>query len=76
MKVYTTLLLLTAAMTLTTATPNAEEECGALGVMQVDPKDVPEGVTLADVRKCADHPEGRDISALEEGDGAPWGEEE
>lgn len=72
MKVYTTLLLLAAAMALASSAPDAAEECGDLGVMHVDPKNLPEGVTLADVRKCADHPLGRDMSELENGDGAPW----
>lgn len=44
------------------ATPDevaaAEAECGSLGVMRIDPADLPEGVTMADVRMCADHPLG------------------
>ncbi|KAF8592717.1 hypothetical protein K439DRAFT_31845 [Ramaria rubella] len=34
---------------------SAAEECGALGVMEV-PDVLPDGVTVADVRKCAGHP--------------------
>jgi hypothetical protein len=34
-------------------------ECGALGVMTFDPADLPEGVLPSDVRKCRDHPLGR-----------------
>lgn len=36
----------------------AEAECGSLGVMRVDPAELPQGVTMADVRMCADHPLG------------------
>ncbi|RAH66098.1 uncharacterized protein BO66DRAFT_332325 [Aspergillus aculeatinus CBS 121060] len=36
----------------------AEAECGSLGVMRIDPAELPEGVTMADVRMCADHPLG------------------
>ena len=32
--------------------------CGRLGVMQIDPADLPEGVKPEDVRMCADHPLG------------------
>ncbi|KAL3455394.1 hypothetical protein BJX64DRAFT_295089 [Aspergillus heterothallicus] len=45
------------------ATPDevaaAEAECGSLGVMRIDPAELPEGVLLSDVRMCADHPLGR-----------------
>ncbi|EPS45141.1 hypothetical protein H072_924 [Dactylellina haptotyla CBS 200.50] len=34
-------------------------ECGTLGVFSVSAEDLPEGVQLTDVRKCADHPLGR-----------------
>ncbi|KAJ8095425.1 hypothetical protein PM082_023195 [Marasmius tenuissimus] len=34
------------------------EECGSLGVLNVDLKKLPEGMTPSDVRKCADHPLG------------------
>jgi hypothetical protein len=44
------------------ATPDevaaAEAECGSLGVMRIDPADLPEGITMDDVRMCADHPLG------------------
>ena len=33
-----------------------KEECGDLGVMDFDVKDLPEGVKPEDVRKCRDHP--------------------
>ncbi|OJJ75293.1 hypothetical protein ASPBRDRAFT_205280 [Aspergillus brasiliensis CBS 101740] len=47
-----TYLLLSIYSTTALATdPNAEAECGSLGVMKLDPADLPEGVTLADVRK-------------------------
>lgn len=36
----------------------AEAECGSLGVMRINPAELPEGVTMADVRMCADHPLG------------------
>ncbi|KAL2837043.1 hypothetical protein BJY01DRAFT_251651 [Aspergillus pseudoustus] len=41
------------------AGPNAEAECGSLGVMYYDPAELPEGVFPEDVRKCRDHPLGR-----------------
>ncbi|KAJ8095578.1 hypothetical protein PM082_023108 [Marasmius tenuissimus] len=34
------------------------EECGSLGVLNVDLNNLPEGMTANDVRKCADHPLG------------------
>ncbi|GKZ24768.1 hypothetical protein AbraIFM66951_002012 [Aspergillus brasiliensis] len=57
MKLLTCLILGIYATALATD-PNAEAECGSLGVMKLDPADLPEGVTPADVRKCADHPLG------------------
>ncbi|RAL15125.1 uncharacterized protein BO97DRAFT_403750 [Aspergillus homomorphus CBS 101889] len=36
----------------------AKAECGSLGVMMIDPAELPEGVTMSDVRMCADHPLG------------------
>jgi hypothetical protein len=74
MKIHATLLLLATAMAV--ATPprniNVAEECGDLGVMEVDPKDLPEGVTMADVRLCREHPVGKTESPDEEGSLAPW----
>ncbi|EFY84846.1 hypothetical protein MAC_09098 [Metarhizium acridum CQMa 102] len=35
-----------------------EAECGSLGVMKVDPAELPEGVNASQVRKCLGHPEG------------------
>ncbi|KAE8154232.1 hypothetical protein BDV25DRAFT_148129 [Aspergillus avenaceus] len=44
------------------ATPDevaaAEAECGSLGVMRIDPAELPEGISMSDVRMCADHPLG------------------
>ncbi|KAJ8095358.1 hypothetical protein PM082_023128 [Marasmius tenuissimus] len=37
---------------------DATEECGSLGVLNVDLNNLPEGMTANDVRKCADHPLG------------------
>ena len=51
-----------ATMALSAATSNAAAECGALGVMNYDAKDLPEDVAPEDVRLCADHPLGRDLS--------------
>ncbi|KAJ8095426.1 hypothetical protein PM082_023196 [Marasmius tenuissimus] len=34
------------------------QECGSLGVLNVDLNNLPEGMTPSDVRKCADHPIG------------------
>ncbi|PLB47060.1 hypothetical protein P170DRAFT_412582 [Aspergillus steynii IBT 23096] len=48
------------------ATPDevaaAEAQCGSLGVMRIDPAELPEGVRMTDVRMCADHPLGPDAS--------------
>ena len=38
---------------------DAATECGDLGVMTVDPNTLPEGMKTIDVRKCADHPIGK-----------------
>lgn len=53
-----TLLFATYATVAVTAasSPDAEAICGRLGVMKVDPEDLPEGVLPSDVRMCADHP--------------------
>ncbi|KAK1218649.1 hypothetical protein PQX77_018657 [Marasmius sp. AFHP31] len=40
------------------ASADATEECGSLGVLNVDLSNLPEGMTPSDVRKCADHPLG------------------
>ncbi|KAK1234588.1 hypothetical protein PQX77_002206 [Marasmius sp. AFHP31] len=40
------------------ASADATEECGSLGVLDVDLSNLPEGMTPSDVRKCADHPFG------------------
>ncbi|KAB8236595.1 uncharacterized protein BDW43DRAFT_267244 [Aspergillus alliaceus] len=44
------------------ATPDevaaAEAECGSLGVMRIDPAELPEGVKMSQARMCADHPLG------------------
>lgn len=72
MKIHATLLLLATAMAVATPSRNAAEECGDLGVMEVDPKDLPEGVTMADVRLCREHPVGKVESPDEEGSLAPW----
>lgn len=55
------MVALSAALTLTqrAAEENLVAECGDLGVMTVDPADLPVGVAPSDVRKCLDHPLGR-----------------
>jgi hypothetical protein len=69
MKLLTYLSLLLGISATTTlaalrpdATPDevaaAEAECGSLGVMRIDPAELPEGVMVSDVRMCADHPLG------------------
>ncbi|GKZ69492.1 hypothetical protein AnigIFM50267_004701 [Aspergillus niger] len=58
MRLLTYVLLTIYATTAVSTDISAEEECGSLGVMKIDPADLPEGVTPADVRKCADHPLG------------------
>ncbi|KAF9894283.1 hypothetical protein FE257_007786 [Aspergillus nanangensis] len=42
------------------AGPNAEAECGPLGVMYYDPDELPKGFDPSGVRKCAEHPLGHD----------------
>ncbi|GCB26984.1 hypothetical protein AAWM_09869 [Aspergillus awamori] len=61
MRLLTYLLLTIYATTAVSTDISAEEECGSLGVMKIDPADLPEGVTPADVRKCADHRLGMSI---------------
>jgi hypothetical protein len=60
------MVMLALSSALTVPAPRAAEgegdpaaECGALGVMTFDPADLPEGVLPSDVRKCRDHPLGR-----------------
>ncbi|KAL3488416.1 hypothetical protein BJX62DRAFT_240110 [Aspergillus germanicus] len=60
------MLMLALSSALIVPAPRAAEgegnpvaECGALGVMTFDPADLPEGVLPSDVRKCRDHPLGR-----------------
>lgn len=71
MKTFTTsfLVLSSAFMAAVTASPavmfsNANvdpAECADQGgVLQISAADLPEGTLLSDVRKCADHPLGRD----------------
>ncbi|RMJ21856.1 hypothetical protein PHISP_07278 [Aspergillus sp. HF37] len=57
-------------MAVATPSRNAAEECGDLGVMEVDPKDLPEGVTMADVRLCRERPVGNPWP--DGGSLAPW----
>ncbi|KAF4152774.1 hypothetical protein CNMCM6069_001599 [Aspergillus lentulus] len=44
------------------ATPDevaaAKAECGSMGVMIINPAELPEGITMSDVRMCTDHPLG------------------
>ncbi|POR32174.1 Uncharacterized protein TPAR_07615 [Tolypocladium paradoxum] len=63
MKGYTNILVVAyAALALGAAMPDNAAECGQLGAMSLalDAGKLPEGATLGDVRKCADHPLGRD----------------
>lgn len=39
---------------------NPVKICGRLGVMKVNPDNLPEGVRMEDVRMCAGHPNGYD----------------
>ncbi|PYI29059.1 hypothetical protein BP00DRAFT_448758 [Aspergillus indologenus CBS 114.80] len=65
MKLLTYLLVGIYTATIAQAAPSqfmemdAETACGRFGVMKVDPADLPAGVTMAEVRKCRDHPMGR-----------------
>ncbi|KAK6811622.1 hypothetical protein RU639_012522 [Aspergillus parasiticus] len=63
--IYLSLLSISATTALAALRPDAtpdevaaEAECGSLGVMRIDPAELPEGVTMTDVRMCADHPLG------------------
>ncbi|KAI9371050.1 hypothetical protein BJX61DRAFT_512793 [Aspergillus egyptiacus] len=55
------MLALSSALTLTprAAEGDAVVECGDLDVMRVNAADLPEGVTPRNVRKCLEHPLGR-----------------
>lgn len=54
--------LVASAAAAPTETPNDETDpvkiCGRLGVMKINPEDLPEGAKMEDVRMCADHPLG------------------
>lgn len=60
MKSWALLLAGVAAVAVATNLPEQEIDpvkiCGRLGVMKVDPADLPEGVEMKDVRMCAEHP--------------------
>ncbi|KAJ4108687.1 hypothetical protein NW768_012164 [Fusarium equiseti] len=47
-----------------------EAVCGDLGVMNVAPSDIPEGVLASEVRLCADHPNGGRDRELDPNKGA------
>ncbi|RFN44640.1 hypothetical protein FIE12Z_11132 [Fusarium flagelliforme] len=47
-----------------------EAVCGDLGVMNVAPSDIPEGVLASEVRLCADHPNGGSDRELDPKKGA------
>lgn len=49
----------TAAVTPASAEARAKAVCGDLGVLEVIPGELPEGVVPSDLRLCADHPLGR-----------------
>ncbi|KAG9497940.1 hypothetical protein J7337_010816 [Fusarium musae] len=62
----------------TSTISGAEAVCGDLGILQVTPGNIPDGVEPSDLRLCADHPLGRNrtldpakgasLAPLEEGD--------
>ncbi|KAJ4323615.1 hypothetical protein N0V84_004223 [Fusarium piperis] len=58
MKLQVLIAAALAAMAMADHHPGAKEKCGRLGVMEWDPKDLPEGVNPAEIRMCADHPLG------------------
>ncbi|KAH7112208.1 hypothetical protein B0J11DRAFT_447101 [Dendryphion nanum] len=62
MKFTTTVILLATRMAQVYSVSLAEAQCGSLGVMNVNPTDLPEGVKLSDVRTCLDHPDNLDRS--------------
>lgn len=55
------MLTLSSALTVTLRAAEGDPvvECGSLDVMNVDTTDLPAGVTASDVRRCLDHPLGR-----------------
>ncbi|KAF2142699.1 uncharacterized protein K452DRAFT_307639 [Aplosporella prunicola CBS 121167] len=59
MKFYVGIIFAAAASTrvLSAAVSDTAAECGSLGVMSID--NIPEDVDAANVRKCANHPLGR-----------------
>ncbi|UNI23435.1 hypothetical protein JDV02_009253 [Purpureocillium takamizusanense] len=58
MKLLNILLMTALQVSCGLATPvdAASEQCGALGVMEVDTSKIPDGVDRGDIRKCAEHP--------------------
>lgn len=69
------LLAACAATTFSAAVPDATaaaEECNSLGgAMSIQAHELPEGVSASDVRKCVEHPLGRE-RYLEEASLAPF----
>ncbi|PWY76124.1 hypothetical protein BO94DRAFT_538503 [Aspergillus sclerotioniger CBS 115572] len=60
---FTIALFSMLALTSAISSPTAEgAECGDLDIMAVSKADLPEGVSPSDVRKCKDHPLGRNRS--------------
>ncbi|RBR25332.1 uncharacterized protein FIESC28_01769 [Fusarium coffeatum] len=77
------LILAYAAMASSAATPvapaaGAAAVCGDLGILNIAPGDLPEGVEPSELRLCADHPMGRNrtLDPAEGASLAPMTEEE
>ncbi|KAJ4137212.1 hypothetical protein NW768_002794 [Fusarium equiseti] len=75
------LALAYAAMASSAATPvspGAAAVCGDLGILNIAPGDLPEGVEPSELRLCADHPMGRNrtLDPAEGASLAPMTEEE
>ncbi|EXM14986.1 hypothetical protein RAB80_006732 [Fusarium oxysporum f. sp. vasinfectum] len=79
---YNSAILVLAYSTLISAVSStisgAKTVCGDLGILQITPENLPDGVEPSDLRLCADHPlgrnrtldpvEGASLAPLEEGD--------
>ncbi|CEI69446.1 hypothetical protein FVEN_g6969 [Fusarium venenatum] len=58
MKIQAVFAAVMTAMVIADQHPGAEKLCGRLGPMTWNPKDLPEGVDVSQIRMCADHPAG------------------
>ncbi|KAM0445465.1 hypothetical protein ACHAQK_001674 [Fusarium lateritium] len=80
---HTFIVLVYAALASSAATPSSPAAgavaiCGDLGILNIAPGDLPEGVEPSDLRLCANHPMGRNrtLDPLEGASLAPMEEED